>query len=332
MKARQWGFFLGLILLGAVFRTRSSPAPVAATRFLLNTMVTITAYGPRAPAALPKAWAVLREADSQLDPYRTGSELWRLNHARGHWVRVSPLLYGCLREALAVARQSNGAFDPTVWPLTQAWAFGAPPGQPVRPHLPDPVALDRARALVGYRKVRLSPPDWVRLRSGMGLDLGGIAKGYAADLAAAALRRAGVSSALLDLGDSTILALGPKPDGQPWRIALDRPRGSGYLGYVELRQGALGTSGDYRDFFTLAGRRYSHIFDPHSGWPAETCAAVTVRGASGALTDAGGTAAFVLGAPKGQRWLRLRGESGLFVSPTDHLTGATGFGLKPWHP
>lgn len=331
MKRRGLGFFLSLLLLSILLRPRGPEPPVTQSRFLLDTVVTITAYGSGAPLGLKRAWTTMAEAGERLDPYRPGSELWRLNHSPGRWIRVSPLLYGCLKQALAVSRRTGGAFDPTVWPLTRAWGFGAPPGRTPRPHLPGAAELSRARGLVNYRWVELKAPDLVRLdRPGMGLDLGGIAKGYAADLAGAALRRSGVSSALVDVGESTILALGPKPGNQPWRIALERPRGGGFLGYVTLSCGALGTSGDYRDFFTLKGRRYSHVFDPRTGWPAQMTAAVTVRGQSGALTDASGTAAFVLGPERGLALFKSWGETGLFVSPADRPESTPGFGLKPW--
>lgn len=331
MKSRELGFLFTLLLLAVLLRPRGPVPPLTQNRFLLDTVVTVTAYGRRAPLGLERAWAALSVVGDRLDPYRPGSELWRLNRSPGRWVRVSPVLYGCLQEALAVSRRSGGAFDPTVWPLTRAWGFGAPPGRIPRPHLPSPADLSQARALVNYRWVQLKAPDLVRLdRPGMGLDLGGIAKGYAADLAGSALRRAGVNSALIDVGESTILALGSKPGGGPWKIALERPRGGGFLGYVELSRGALGTSGDYQDFFTLQGRRYSHIFDPRTGWPARTTAAVTVRGRSGSLTDAGGTAAFVLGPERGMALLKRWGETGLFVSPRDRTESGGGFGLRPW--
>ena len=134
------------------------------------------------------------------------------------------------------------------------------------------------------------------LAPGAAVDLGAVAKGYAGDRLAEMLRQTGIGSALLDLGQSTIQTVGVKPDGSPWRIGLQDPAGDGYLGVLELEEGAVGTSGGYQRYFEEDGVRYWHILDPDTAAPARSgLASATVVGASGLICDGLSTALFVMG-------------------------------------
>jgi electron transport complex protein RnfB len=225
---------------------------------------------------------------------------------------VSRDLAGALQCALGVAAATGGAFDPTVGLLVRAWGFGTADG----PHLPDPAALDAARAAVGFQALRLSAGSTggtggtgstgstgdsgaavlEAARRPLCLDLGGAAKGYAVDAAARVLRRAGVTSGLVAAG-GCVKTVGRPPGGGRWRVAVEDPRRPGAtVGVVEVGPGlAVDTAGDYQRFFVSGGVHYHHILDPRTGWPARRSASVTVVAPSAATADALATGMFVLG-------------------------------------
>jgi len=145
----------------------------------------------------------------------------------------------------------------------------------------------------------------IRLPEGVEIDLGAVAKGYAGDVLAQGLAEMGIPSALLDLGQSSIMAVGAKPDGSPWRIGIQDPEGTGYLGVLELKNQAMGTSGSYQRYFEQDGVRYCHIIDPDTAAPAQSgLASVTVVANSCLLSDGLSTALFVMGLEEGAAFWR----------------------------
>ena len=181
-------------------------------------------------------------------------------------VAVSADTYSVIREAVAISRLGDGRFDLTVGPLVRLWGIGTDDAR-----VPSPAEITAALGLVGWRDVELSEPDatvFLR-RPGMAIDLGAIAKGYAADEAAAVLAAKGVKAALVDLGGN-VLTLGAKPDGSPWRIGLQDPdpsvpRGS-HIGIIEFEGSrSVVTSGTYERYFVRDGVRYHHLLDTATG-------------------------------------------------------------------
>jgi thiamine biosynthesis lipoprotein len=235
----------------------------------------VLAYGsrPETERAIQDALAEVERLDGILSHYKPESELRRLPAAaRETAVAVSPELYEVLAESLRFARLSSGAFDVTVAPLVRAWRSE---------ELPDGAVLERLRACTGSEKVRLEPPDRVRILSDcLELDLGGIGKGYAADRVGRVLERAGIRSALVDAGSSSILALDPPPGCEGWSV--DLPRGAGS---ILLARNSLSTS-------EQAG---GHIIDPASGRPAPSPWTVSVVAPTATGSDALSTALLVLG-------------------------------------
>ena len=269
----------------------------------MGTLVRLVLYAPEASAAeraAKDAFARIRALDMILSDYRESSELMEVSRRSGGGpVSVSEDLFRVLHAAQDVARRSDGAFDVTVGPLSVLWREARR-----EKVLPDPARVDVARRLVGAGKMELDEGKrTVRLRdAGMRLDVGGVAKGFAADEAAAVLGRAGISSALVAAGGD-IVVTAPPPGAAGWRIAVaalegaDRPP----AGYLTLHDAAVSTSGDAEQFLLVNGLRYSHIFDPRTGRAIAGPSSVTVIAARGTTSDALATAVSVLGGEPGTR-------------------------------
>ena len=306
--------------LGAVGHVGTGPARTIEVRRawpVMGTLLTITVWGDACDSvsmldAVHAAHDSVRLVDSLMSVYRRESELSRVNAAAGDSaVPVSKQTMDVLRQARLLWRLSDGAFDPTVGPFVRAWGFT---GGEAR--LPSAREIDSLRALVGFGVVELDTlRSTVRLpRRGMSLDLGGIAKGYALDLARAALARPGIRSGMIDLGRN-LLVFGPAPDGGRWRLGIVHPRrGATLLGVVELDSGAIATSGDYEHYHVIAGRRYAHIIDPRRGRPARGTVAATAIGPRGIWSDGLSATLYLVGSRRAMTLAdSLPGVAGLVV-------------------
>ena len=230
-----------------------------------------------------------------------GSQISALN--RGERVDLAPEAAQLLREALALCADTGGALDITIYPVVRAWGFTTGSHR-----VPSGQELSDLLERVDYTRVALQG-DTLTLPEGVELDLGGVAKGYASDRAAALLRQAGADCALLDLGGS-IQTIGASPDGDPWRVGIRDPLGEGagdYCALVEVTGQAVVTSGMYERYFEQDGVRYGHIIDPSTGRPADSgLASVTVVAPSAALADGLSTALFVMGGEAAAQYWRER--------------------------
>jgi thiamine biosynthesis lipoprotein len=282
------------------------------------TIVALHASRPRAEGAIDAAFREIDLVDELMSLYRPDSELSRLNRDR-ILEHPHPYLLSVLRQAQRVSIASDGAFDVTVQPLWELYA-----GAVSRGGLPDDAAIEAVRRQVDYRRLELTPGR-VRLREeGTGVTLNGIAQGFAADLALAALRRHGVEHALVDSGE--LGALGHKRDGEPWTAGIRHPRREDDLVWVARPDGrCMATSGDYETFFT-PDHSCHHIFDPATGRSPQAFSSVTVLAWSGTEADALSTAAFVLGVQRGLRLIEAwHGADALFVLKDDRVLATTGF-------
>jgi len=265
----------------------------------------------------------LAAVNRRMSTYDPESELSRFNASGStDWFEVSAETASVVRSALRLARESGGAYDPTVGPLVNLWGFG--PGK--RREAPPTVAeIAAAKMAVGSDRVeaRVDPPALRKSSPGVYVDLSSIAKGHGVDAVAGLLEDAGVSAYLVEIGGE-VRARGVKPNGRPWRIGVEKPdesppvAGRAPQRIVELRDRSLATSGDYRNFFEHGGRRYSHTIDPTTGRPVKHGLA-TVTVLADACRDADGlaTALLVLGPDAGYDWAVERGVAALFVSRTD---------------
>lgn len=272
--------------------------PVVEDAYLLGTVIRVSIYDSGYDSRLIESvFQRVAQIESRMstseDDYDT-TELLRVNRAAaGTPTSVSPDTYHVLTAAKEYSEVSNGAFDVTIWPLVRLWKIGSG-GTSVPPK----EEIEAARDLVDHTGLQLLPNDRVALsREGMGVDVGAIAKGYAADEAAAILIDVGVKHALLDFGGN-ILAIGGKPDGSPWRIGVQRPDAerSRYIGIVRTRNRTVVTSGPYERFFEEDGVRYHHILNPKTGYPSRNgLEQVTIVAMRSIDADALSTTSYVLG-------------------------------------
>jgi thiamine biosynthesis lipoprotein len=246
--------------------------------------------------AAKDAFARITSLNAIMSDYDKTSELMRLcAQAGGPPVPVSAELFFVLSRAQEVSRQSGGAFDVTVGPVVKLWRRSRKVKK-----LPDPEKLAAARALVGWQNVRLDAEKRTvqLLRPGVQLDLGGIAKGYAADEALAVLKKHGLDRALVAAGGD-IAVSGPPPGADGWKIAIARLPGEKDAGRLILHDAAVSTSGDAEQFVEIDGKRYSHIVDPRTGIGLLGRMSVTVVARKGIESDSLTKVAAVLGPEKG---------------------------------
>lgn len=286
------------------------------TFFAYDTVCVVSATADEA-CPLPRCLEAIRERakaiHARLSMFEEDSELSRLNreYRPGLPWPVSGELFFLLEHALLVARETEGAFDPTIGPLVRLWNVVSE-----NPAVPDQRQISATMERVGYTKVELDTlAKTVTLHGeGMVLDPGASGKGYAVEAAAKILREYGVISGFINFGGN-IYVLGDRVDGQntrPWRVAIQAPgadRGQA-VAILELRDQGISTSSWYERYFELNGRRYHHILDPHTGWPAATdLQSVSIVSPSAFFTDLGSTGFFVQGEESGTVSLRRISET-----------------------
>jgi FAD:protein FMN transferase len=288
--------------------------PVTLARHAMATRFEIVLHGDN-PVALraagEEALDEIERLEARLSLFRPSSEIAHLNAGAAQGpVRVTPAVFALLQHAQQLHLESGGAFDITIAPLVRCWGFMGSSG-----HLPQPGELAEARASVGMSLVHLDPSDFtVRFeRPGVMLDLGAIGKGYAIERAAEVLREAGVTSALLHGGTSSVQALGHPPDAEYWKIAIERPQPAsgappaspsseppatspGLLATVPLCDEAMSVSAVWGKSFQAEGRTFGHVLDPRTGQPAAGAVLAAVVLPSATETDALSTALLTLGA------------------------------------
>jgi thiamine biosynthesis lipoprotein len=232
--------------------------------------------------AVARAFAEVHRLDTLWSAFLPGSDVARINRAGGHIAQ--PETRELVGRALEVCRESDGVLDVTILPVSEAWGF-----LDGRYRVPDSVELAAALARVDFRNVKLSG-DTVLLAATAQLDLGAVAVGAAVDRVVDLLRESGAIQGLVDAGGD-IRVFGDRV----WRIGIQNPRGSGVIRICRLKDRAVSTSGDYQKYFESGGRRYHHIIDPRTGYPADGCGSVTVFAGTAFEADAYATAAFVDG-------------------------------------
>jgi thiamine biosynthesis lipoprotein len=302
----------------------SSKAPVdpnvhIETRFLMDTMVVISVAHEDPQAAKVAADLAFGEMErvDRLMARVEGTPLWELNIAGGGV--ADPEIIKVLEAGLKAARETGGAFDPTLAAVIDLWKIKEGPHAP-----PTQKDIDHARASTGWQKIRMDGDGKVRL-GGTDLDLGGIGKGYAVDLAVESLKASGLENFLVNAGGDLFIA-GSK-NGKPWKVGVQHPRSAEEVFGAVPKAGALVTSGDYERYFDWEGVRYHHVFSPATGRPATSgCVSVTVWADTTMRADILATAAFVLGPEKGLKLLETQKDvEGMIIdeSLTEHVT--TGF-------
>lgn len=300
----------------------------AETIYAMDTVMTVTVYAETgdAQAALLAAEEEINRLDALLSISDEKSDIYLLNQKCGG--AVSEETYGLLQRALDIAELTGGDYDPTVYPLMEAWGFRSGEYR-----VPTQTELTALLSKVGHERVCMG--DVVSLPEGGGMDLGGIAKGYTSEQVLGVLAAEGVGSAVISLGGN-VGTLGRKPDGSPWVVAIRDPEGeeSSYIATLRLGQ-AEGcvyaiTSGGYERYFEQDGTRYHHILDPKTGYPAETdLRSVTIVSQDGTLADALSTAMFVKGFDGAvDFWRQHAEEFGMVLVTEDGIYATSGLEIS----
>lgn len=286
------------------------------TDFAMDTVVSETLYttGKDINASVGEK---LREIETGLLSWTTeDSQIAEINNANGETVEVSEELAGYLTQILQLAADSEGAFDPTLGEVIRLWNI-----EGEEPHVPEQSELDKLLKNVDYKNIVLNG-DKVTLKNGSTLDLGAVGKGIGCDVTAAYLKeQKDVTGMILNLGGSSVMAYGEKPDQSPWKVAVTDPRDTEgeYVGAVTIKGGEfLSTSGDYEKYFMEDGKRYHHILNPKDGYPVwNGVTSVTVVCDNGLLADGLSTACFVLGIEDAQPLLEKYHADAAFIDE-DH--------------
>ncbi len=317
---------------------------VALARHAMATRFEIVLYG-KDPVALraagEEALNEVEKLEAQLSLYKPTSEVAHLNRrAAKEPVRVEPGLFRLIQQAKALSEETGGAFDITIAPLMRCWGLMGDKGK-----VPSAEELAKARTVVGMHHLQLNAAEsTVQFDvQGLALDFGAIGKGYAIEQAVEILRNAGIESALLHGGTSTVYGIGVATDGKPWKIAiqhpeqelatvaLDKAKPVSRLAVVDLKDEALSVSAVWGKFFKVGKRIYSHIMDPRTGEPVNHAALAAVILPSATETDALSTALMVAGISGHKSVVELRqGMRALVVQPGKEKGGyeVTTSGIK----
>jgi thiamine biosynthesis lipoprotein len=288
------------------------------TRFMMDTLVTMYVVGPpkTSSAAIKAAFEKMQELAVKFNHLNPESPIYAFNH---HGTPISdPEILLVVKKALAVSQSTDGAFDITIEPIVDLWGFYGE-----KPSLPDASAIKDCLKKTGYRHLSLGGGKLVKDDEAIRIDLGALAKGYAVSQAVVILKEMGIASALIDAGGK-VFALG-KRGKDLWKVGIRNPRGDDILGFMEVEDLAVMGSGDYHRFFMHNGKRYHHIFDPKTGYPAEGMSGTTTLHADPLLADAWNTAIFVLGPEKGLSLAeKIPGMEVVMITDTGNVSYSSG--------
>jgi thiamine biosynthesis lipoprotein len=306
-------FFLCAVVVFGLFIGCARAEPSRA-EFALGTICSVSLFDQAKAGVYQEIFSRIREIENRMSVNLPGTDIDRINAAAGvQPVQVHDDVFGVIRRAVHFANVSGGAFDPTVGPLVSLWGISGD-----NPRVPSQAEIDAVLPLINWQNIELDPAarSVFLKQPGMALDLGAIAKGYAADEAAAIVKKSRIKRAIIDLGGN-IITCGEKKDKSLWKVGIQNPvesRGA-YLGIVQAREQCVVTSGVYERYFEADGVRYHHIFSPSMGYPVRNdLLSVTIIASNSMDADALSTAAFVLGYEKARALIEsLEGIEAVFV-------------------
>ena len=325
-------FLLGLVLLRVLLRGgpwAGETHTMSRSGLSMNTAIRITVSGGdkrELDNVLDEAFCLLDRLNGQLSLFQEDSAVARINGSAGSGPEtVLPDVFAVIDAALRACSLTDGAFNPLVGPLTKLWKINQQPFSDaesadlharMRFRLPEAASIDALLPLTRIDNLETLSPDQVYLRQkGCMLDLGGIAKGYASLRLANLFRTRGVRSALIDLGGN-IYVVGSQPGGLPWNIGIRDPKDTrgGAIAVLSVTDTAVVTSGTYERFKIIDGVRYSHFFDPATGYPVRNpLLSATLVTPDGTLADALATAFMVMGSDRASSFLADRPELGAIL-------------------
>lgn len=299
----------------AVAFSCSKKAMPTRTQTVLGTVCSINAYDDASDKLYDELFARLKEIDDRFSATKRDSDISQVNAYAG--IKAVPVhrdVYFVVQTALNFAQKTDGAFDPTVGPLVKLWGINTENAR-----VPSREEIDATLPLVNWRNVQMDPGDGETskriflLQKGMSLDLGGIAKGYAADEMARILGEHNVRQAIVNLGGN-VYAYGSKKDGSKWKVAVKNPQhpsSDPALAICFNQNNSVVTSGAYERYFEKNGKRYHHIINPKTGYPEQNkVGSVTIVSRSSIEADALSTAAYILGPSE---YFKIERTAALFI-------------------
>lgn len=280
------------ILLFSAGCTGSKNEMITREGLYFDTAISISVYSKDGEKVLDGCFELCEELENIFSRTKEGSELYEVNHRLTNSVVLSEDLTQVIQEGLTFYKNSGGKFDITVAPLLELWDFKSQDKT-----VPDDERIQAAAAKVDGSSIHLSGNTLTFDRDDTKIDLGALAKGYAADKLKEYLLKEGVSSAMINLGGN-VLAVGEKPDGSPWKVGIQKPfadRGETSQ-VLEVRDESVVSSGIYERYFEEDGVLYHHILNPDTGYPADTdYSQVTIVSESSLLGDALSTVSLLAG-------------------------------------
>lgn len=302
--------FLSFLLTGCRSGMRTGTEEFSRSGFYFDTSISIKIYDEQGEALLKKCFSLCNDLEYTFSRTLRDSELYQVNHRSENQVEISDDLANVIGLGLEYGRKTNGAFDITICPVAELWDFKSED-----PEVPSAEALKEALEKVDYTSVHLNENTLTFDRSDTMLDLGAIAKGYAADQLKKLLLEADVKSAVINLGGN-VQTIGTKPDGTPWNVGIQKPFApSGEtLAVVEVTDQSVVCTGVYERYFELNGKRYHHVLDPKTGYPVETdLDQITIICGESALADALSTSCLLLGEEQAKVLLEENGFSNTWL-------------------
>ncbi|MGT2772183.1 FAD:protein FMN transferase [Streptococcus marimammalium] len=326
MKLKYW---LLLLLLSLIFvgcsqsnqkinNSTQSHLPIVKTpekrnETLLHTVVQISIYHKNQEKVLDEAISYIEEMEKLLSTNIVGSDIYRINHAKGKPTKVDERSFELIKQALEISKESDGKFDISIGVVTNLWQIGSENAR-----LPSDEEIKQALPMINYHDIVLNDSDkTVQIKEGMILELGGISKGYIADRVKDFLASKGVTTAIINLGGNVVV-MGTSPNNsEGWKVGIQDPektRGV-TVGFVYQEDSSIVTSGIYERYFEENGKRYHHIIDPKTGYPIENqISGVTVFTKTSTQGDGLSTSLFLLGIDEGLELVnQIEGVEAIFI-------------------
>lgn len=312
-----------VVLISLVFllvgckETTENIEPISESTFMLGTVVFVSVYDSEDKAIFEDLFDRMEQIEQTMSKTIDTSEVSRINRFSetadlSKTLEIDPDVFTVIETALAYGHKSKGRFDITLAPIVDLWAIGTE-----AENVPEPEAIEELLLNVGLDKIKINGENNISLAQNTKIDLGGIAKGYAADEVADMLKASGVKKAIINLGGN-VKVVGEKSEGVPFKVGIQDPQDdrNNYLGIVSVSDKTIVTSGDYERFFEKDGKRYHHIFDPSTGYPYETnVASVTVISDDSIVADAMSTILYLMDVEDGLAFVEtLEGVDCIYVT------------------
>jgi thiamine biosynthesis lipoprotein len=315
------------VILIFIFTTGKYEKPeVMKNSYALGTIINLRAYGNKAEKAIDEAIEKLNDIDDKMSAFKADSEISKINSKAGTSLEeiVSEDTYFVVKNATKYSEILDGTFDPTIRPLVKLWSIGTK-----EEIIPEQFQIEETLKLVNYKDVILNEnKNSIMLKQNkQALDVGGIAKGFAADEIRDIFYKHNVKSALIDLGGN-IFALGSKEDGSPWRVGIQnpfKPRGE-YVGILSVKNKSVVTSGNYEKYFMKDGQRFHHIIDPKTGYPSQSkIISATIISDNSIDGDGLSTGIYILGIDKAMKIMEtIAGVEAIFITEDKKIYKTSG--------